>query len=81
MVYDNKSRRNLLVDRKFRNQVCSQNILYIYENGMIYVNNIFPIFLDIFSVDDLLLICQQKKVRILFIFILFCPKKKLCSQN
>ena len=69
MVYDNKPRRNLFVDESSENHVCSQNILDIYENGMIYVNNIFPIFLDIYSVDDLLLICQQKKVPIFFIFV------------
>jgi hypothetical protein len=77
MVYDNKPRRNLFVDRKFRNQVCSKNNLYIYENGMLYVNKIFPIFFDIFSVDDLLLICQQKKVPIFFIFF----QKKVMLTN
>ena len=64
MVYDNKPRRNLFVDESSEKHVCSQNILDIYENGMIYVNNIFPIFLDIYSVDKMLLICQQKKFRL-----------------
>ena len=69
MVYDNKPRRNLFVDESSENQVCSQTILDIYENGIIYVNKTFTWFLDIFSVDDLLLICQQKKVPNFFIFV------------
>ena len=69
MIYDNKPRRNLFVDESSENQVCSQTILDIYENGIIYVNKTFTWFLDIFSVDDLLLICQQKKVPNFFIFV------------
>ena len=41
MVYDNKPRRNLFVDESSENQVCSQTILDIYENGIIYVNKTF----------------------------------------
>ncbi len=52
MVYDNKPRRNLFVDRKFRIQVCSQTILDIYENVMLYNNKTFSIFLDIFLLTN-----------------------------
>jgi hypothetical protein len=81
MVYDNKPRRNLFVDRKFRIQVCSQTILDIYENVMLYNNKIFSIFFDIFFVDKMLLICQQKKFRPPKKCPTIFPKKKLCSQN
>ena len=81
MVYDNKPRRNLFVDRKFRNQVCSQNILYIYENVMLYNNKTFSIFSGHFSVDKMLLICQQKRFRLPKNCPTIFQKKKLCSQN
>jgi len=81
MVYDNKPLGTFFVDRKFQNQVCSQTILDIYENDMLYNNKTFHIFLDIFSVDDLLPICQQKKFRLPKNCPTIFPKKKLCSQN
>ena len=81
MVYDNKPRRNLFVDRKFRIQVCSQTILDIYENVMLYNNKTFSIFSGHFSVDKMLLICQQKKFRLPKNCPTIFPKKKLCSQN
>ena len=81
MVYDNKPCRNLFVDKKFQNQVCSQINLYIYDFGMLYNNKTFPIFFGHFSVDKMLLICQQKKFRLPKNCPTIFQKKKLCSQN
>ena len=48
---------------------------------MLYNNKTFYIFFGHFSVDKMLLICQQKKFRLPKNCLTIFPKKKLCSQN